>query len=405
MKKIVIFFIIILFLFFLAWGALFIFINTKGKDLLIKKIEENLKVEAKIDSLRLQFPFTLEIKKFQCGDLSFKKAKASLGFINPFSYQLNINNLVVEDLNLEIKREKNKVSLIPFFVKDYSKKEIKKDNKEDTQKISVKKESMVSASDDKKTPSLRIKDIRFNNATVVFVDKTYPEVLKYALKDIKMEIKNFNYPKLDKFYINLDASFLASGGKTDNAISINGWIDYFNKDMDCNIYINNIDYTVFSQYYPPRWKPDNLGIKEAILSLNLNANSRKNDMTIKGEILLEKIKYKNLEDTSVIDTLKTILAIVKGDNEKPTLRFELHTKMDSPEFDTSSFRENFKNMAKINIQDMIGKVVDKTKEVVSEGVKGAKEITVDTAIDAVRSLIDAFKGVFSEEETPYDEEK
>ncbi len=64
--------------------ALFAFINTKGRDLIITGLKENLDLEATMDSLSLEFPFNVEIKNFKCEALSFKQGNVSLGFLNPF---------------------------------------------------------------------------------------------------------------------------------------------------------------------------------------------------------------------------------------------------------------------------------------------------------------------------------
>ena len=81
--------------------ALFVVINTKGRDFILGGIKNNFGLEATMESLSLKFPFNLEINKFDCEVLSFKKANISLGFFNPFSRRLTVNKVYFNDLNLD----------------------------------------------------------------------------------------------------------------------------------------------------------------------------------------------------------------------------------------------------------------------------------------------------------------
>jgi hypothetical protein len=179
-----------------------------------------------------------------------------------------------------------------------------------------------------------------------------------------------------------------------NFINGDGWIDYFNKNMDVKLNVNNVDYFVFSEYYPPFWQPDNLGIKEAKLSLRVNANSKNNDLVLEGVLSLDKIDFMEAaEDNSKKQILKTVIALFKGDKEKAALPVRLKTKMDAINLDFSSLASSVKDKVKLSPALIVGGALGKTKDVVTQGVKDVKEITVDNAIGTIKGVVETIKGV------------
>ena len=88
MKKLLIFLFIVGVIIVLIHVGLYFYINTKGKDLLIKAIREKFNAQAQVDSLLLRTPFTLEINNFRCQDVAFQKAKVSFALANPFDFPL-----------------------------------------------------------------------------------------------------------------------------------------------------------------------------------------------------------------------------------------------------------------------------------------------------------------------------
>ena len=49
---------------------------------------------------------------------------------------------------------------------------------------------------------------------------------------------------------------------------IAGWFDWPKKNMNVSAQLNEIDYFVFTDYYPPFWKPKSLELKEFYLSVD-----------------------------------------------------------------------------------------------------------------------------------------
>ena len=47
------------------------------------------------------------------------------------------------------------------------------------------------------------------------------------------------------------------------------------------------------------------------------------------------------------------------------------------------------------VNSIVGQVFDKTKKVATEGKERIKGITVDTAVDTIKGVVDKFKGIFT----------
>ncbi|MBU2103076.1 MAG: hypothetical protein KKF80_06740, partial [Candidatus Omnitrophica bacterium] len=179
-------------------------------------------------------------------------------------------------------------------------------------------------------------------------------------------------------------------------LAIDGWIDYPHRNMDVDVTLQNIDYHAFAAHYPPFWKPDNLGVREALLSLAANLHSQHNNLLIDTSVILESIAFmENVQENSKIRYLKTIIAIIQGEQKKPTLSLRINTLMDAPQLDFSQFKNNFKGMIKFRPTMAVEQAVEKAKEVGVSAVKETKEIAVDNAIGAVKGVVGAIRDAIS----------
>ncbi|MDP2922607.1 MAG: DUF748 domain-containing protein [Candidatus Omnitrophota bacterium] len=376
--------------------GIFVFLNLKGKDILKEAIKKNLGMDAQVEALSFRFPFTVVIKNFKCADVSFKNAYISLGLFNPFTSYLSFNRIYFDGFNFVIRKDKNKFSLSPIFIREDNAAEV---TQGETATPSA-PASVPSVKSSKKI-SLEIGKLYFKDGSGEIIDSTKDTPITYVLKNVSFELKHFIYPQLTKFYVRLNASLEKSGTKMDDIVAVRGWVDYFKKNMDMDININNVDYLAFSEYYPPFWKPDNLGVKAAQFSFTSKFNSKNNDLVIDGVLSLDKIDFvEQIEENSNAKLIRTMIAFYKGDREKATLPIRLKTKMDSLKLDFSSIQLDFQDKIKIGPIVFIQKAIDKTKDVISEkakevgeGAKGTKEITVDKIIGIIGDVVDTVKGV------------
>jgi len=419
MKKILIFFEIIICIVFLAYAALFVFINLKGKGIALAHIKQNLGLEASLDSLRFSFPFNLEIKNLKCAGLSFRKANVSFGLPNPFNFRVILNKVIIDGFDIAAAIRGNKVDITSFpalaskagisskikttaAFKTSAAIKLKEKygavNLEETKSLSPATSlfaKLKAKTGEKKLPFV-VRDFRLRSsrAKLAYVKDAKPIIV--ALDDMELRLEDFSYPELSKFYVELRASLSPTEGGREitNTLGVGGWVDYANKSMSLNLDVDNFDYIVFGDCYPSFWKPDNLYLKQALLSLKSKLTSENNDLDIDCSLFLDKVEFIDLEEgaegESRVKTLKTIIALFKANKDKPTLHFKLKTKMDSPKLDFSSLKGMFSQFNLFNPVAIVEDVIDKVKGQAED----TGEATVDTVVDTIKSIVDVFKGAF-----------
>jgi len=384
--------IIILSVFILVIAAIhlsiFIFLNVKGKDILKDYIRKQFAAEAELDSVSFRFPFTVVIKGFKCNDVEFKKADVSLGLFNPFNRSISLSKVYIDKLDFKVRIEKDKVAVVPFFVKQTAQVEETSVPVEETKLTTSPKENK------QKNISIKIGKLFINNASAQVLDLTKDSPVTFNLRNIDIILKHFVYPGLPKFYIEVNASLDKDDIRSDNVVVLKGWVDYAHRNMDIKFDINNADYIMFSNYYPPFWKPDNLGLKDAKLSLDSKINSFNNDLVIEAILALEKIEFlEGMQNDSRANSLKTMIAFFKDENGKPVLPIKLRTKMDSFHIDLASLQSEFKGKMKLDIGTIVINILDKAKDKIAETTKEVKGATLDKAVDKTKEAAITVKDV------------
>ena len=408
---------VILILIVIIYFGIFAFVNIQGKNILEKFAKENLNLHVQLHSLRLEFPFNFEIKNLIIKGLYCKKINISLGLFNPFDTKYVIDEVLIEDVKGRIKRDNNGNIDFPLkniLVKSTQESNFYKDEdlalentlSEEKDKINESKGS----SGDKKIIFI-INNIDIKNGEIEFENFVKDEKLIITFKNIDVKVKNISYPEFSKMYLNFTSSLQTDKGVVNKGININGWVDYLKRDMDIKASINEISYEMFNQYYPMAFHSDNLGVKGTQVSIKSGFNSKNNDLSIDNVLSIDSIEFlEDKEGKTKKRLLRTILALIQGDREKPEIKFRIKTKMDAPNLNFSSIVKSLKDSIPIGpgliageLIDMtrktvsgsidgVGEVVGKTTKVVGEGLDGVKELTVDTAVGTIDTAVDTIKG-------------
>lgn len=290
-----------------AYISLFLWVNTKGKIFLAKKLEEKINSSVSIDSVRMKFPFRIYIENLKTKYFSLKNIEASWGGINPFSNELIINKLVLNQASVDVYLNKDKKVDTTVYVKtkEKSSRNIKKKRKFN---LSVK--------------NIVIKDSKLNiydaHSTLITV-----------LKDIYLKAKNIKYPELAKFFISGRISAVFKKTFYKNLLDFKGWIDYKNKNMDMIVNLNDFNYANLVSYYPSVLKPDRLGIEDATVSIRTELKAKNDDLVIKSRVGLGKVVFKESSDLPYrAEILKNVINVLKNKNDKKTyFEFEIKNKM------------------------------------------------------------------------------
>ena len=374
--------------------ALFAFINARGRDLIVGGLKDKLGLETTIGSLSLKFPFNVEIKDFECEALSFKRANISLGFFNPFTRNISLSKVYLDSLDLKVTKGKDGISLnlLPRDkLKDKDEMVLPQgepSSNSSSAEIKPEKKEEESESGEKKF-SFAIGNIYLENSRI---EVNYPinkRPLHIILSDISLRVKGFTYPKLSRFYVKLDTVLVSPShqeSQKTNALGIEGWVDYNNKNMDVDINIDDFDYIAFGKSYPPFWRPNNLRLKEVTLSLGSSFKSKDNNLIVDNRLTIEGIEFIEEEgegESFQAKILKKVINFLKGDKEKPTLNFKLTTSMDSPNPDFSSLKKRLVEAAGIGTLVIMEGAADKIKE----KVEGLGDATVGSVIETLKGAV------------------
>ncbi|MCM8819337.1 MAG: DUF748 domain-containing protein [Candidatus Omnitrophica bacterium] len=372
--------ILVIFCIITAIIAIHIFIKVKGKDFLTEKFTQIFGRQVKIEKVSAIFPLNFYIKNIEAKDL-FKvdEIYVKCKIFDILRNRLSSVKVVKPTINID---SSFFISTLPKF------KSLKGEKIEE--KVLIKKKFFFFL-----FKSFYINGFFIQDGTLYFVDNTVAQPFIIKIENINANIDNLGFPNIGLRKI----SFQAEGeifwkDKKKGSLRLDGWINYSKKNMDARIFFENVDYCIFDPYYPPFWKSENLGIKEAYLSLTSYLNSKNNDLIIDNILSLEKIVFvENPPDPSKVKYLQTILSLIQGERDKPLIHFRLQTKMDNPKIDFSNFQYNFKGMIKFTPSFMAEKIIDKSREKIFEGISQIKEFTLDNAIKFIIALFDKAKEI------------
>lgn len=316
-----------------GYCTFFVFVNTKGKYLLSYILTHQLEAKVDIDSLRLTFPFNFEIQQIRSFRFSCKKTEIFLERVDFFPFQIVLSKVTLEGVSVRLKKVNQNGDFSFFSLSDFGKMKTVLGRK-----IYQKGKSFV-----------MIRNFYLKDGIGEFIDFSKKGRASMIMKNISLELKDFTYPPVNKFYVMFHSSLWVDGQKFNKVINANGWVDYYAKNMNVNLNFTNLDYASCSKYFAYTWKPDNLGIKEAVLNLNADLISQNDNLVIKNVVSLDKIDFVEVEDRNDRHDytknkqgyLKKIMAILKGNKEKPMYNFTMQTKMSLPKFDFSFIQNDF----------------------------------------------------------------
>ncbi len=356
---------------------IYFLINERGKDFLVRIAKEKYNREIQLNSLTLSFPFTLSLSDLQVDEVKLSQLVADLGGYNPFTQTFTIKNLYLKGLVCTLDKRFFKERLVGYS-----------SGRETSHSQEVSSQGL------RDSLKIKINNIKLEKIEVCFRQEDLIPPLEIKISNLRGEIKNFSYPLKGKINVNLTTDIVLNGKRKNRALMASGWIDWPGKNMDLVVKADKLDYFMFKDYYPPFWKPDNLELKEALVSLNAHFLSKNDDMLIDYYIILDKISFNdNPQDESKVKSLKTVIALFQR-GDKPMVHLKYRTKMSAPEFKVTSIGEGMLEQLKVlhssTITDTITSLFESAQDKVGKGVKGIKGITIDPTVGAVKGFVEEF---------------
>ncbi|MFA5373629.1 MAG: hypothetical protein WC354_05555 [Candidatus Omnitrophota bacterium] len=371
-----------------------IYLNIQGRSLLVDKLQEFLKREITVRSVKTRLPFDLVVKDLEIkGVAKFDKIIASGGVFDMLSGNIKLSQLVIRHAVIDIAKPLKEIPKV--------------ENPDNAAEVIEPVADAVPAApapvpvettqETVKIPPIILKRVIITDSSINFIDPNIGEQgIKVAIKDINARIDNINLPVNGsqvtsfEFKGNIPWENIAETGK----VILAGWIDLYKKNVDASLKVEDIDGVYLYPYYSSWVDLDKSHIDKAKLNFTSDIQGLNNDVIADCHLELTRIDFKPRKEEEAQHRAekitKVVLDIFKSLNQgKVILDFKFKTKMDSPELGLAP-------IIKLALQDKI-KQARKGSQLKPESVitvpgnivKG----TMTTAGELTRSLIDTVFGV------------
>jgi len=199
-----------------------------------------------------------------------------------------------------------------------------------------------------KGAAIIIKSLKVYSGKLNFIDTTAASgKISVAVKDVNFYITNLSTTGtkgVSKFDLNAKLSW--NTGEPDGKIFLQGWVDFYKKDILATLKIENIDALVFYPYYSTWVDLGKARIDQAKLGFNCNIKGVSNDISADCHLelidMVRKVRSPDEPQEKAEKLTDAVLDMFKSMNQgKVVLDFVLHTKMDQPEFGFENIKSAF----------------------------------------------------------------
>jgi len=250
---------------------------------------------------------------------------------------------------------------------------------------------------------LSIKSFKVYAGRINFVDDNASgRLINFVIKDIKLYVTNLlSFDSITNFSLKGDISW--NTGEPDGKIVLQGWINFFKKDMLASLKIENIDAIVFYPYYSNWVDLEKARIEKAKLNFTSNIKGLNNDVTAACHLeladIVRKVRPPEEPQQKAEKLTDAVLDMFKNMNHgKVVLDFTLRTKMDQPQFGFGNIKSAFEGKlmegranAGLRVQDILLWPV----KWVQGGIKSGADIS-NAAVDGLVSVGNSVKSFFED---------
>lgn len=380
----------------IAYVFLAVFVSIKGRDLLKDTLQDFGK-EVDVKNVSFLFPLGISIDNLSIGDSEFDEINLSLSLSKILTGSVGFNTVEIQNSTIYIlKHDQGLDTPFPLIQlqasSQYAPQEPAPKETSPQEPLEAKKPEVTQK---KKSANFFIKRLKLKNLRINFNDESGDRGFQGSLYALDADIFNLGYPLRHRTVLRITSAIKIDNVLIEDSVKIKGFIDFRRKSMDAALDIKKIPYNSFSPYYPPFWKPANLGIQKANFSLHADFKAKNNDLTIKGNVALTDYEFKEAEEGKTETTIaKTLFELLKSDRGYPQFDFEIKTKFDKPRFDfsmiTAQARSKMKGIAitvgKEVVKDIIGAPVESVKKAVDTS-RGAAEKAIDVTGQALSDVL------------------
>ena len=381
----------ILFFLIIIYLGLGVFIWTRGKVLLTKRLSQEVGREVRIGSLYLVPPYSININDLEIKNILFvDRVKLEPSIIGLLLGRLGLNKLIVNKPEISIVRLKpNKLNIdevIDFIEQRQSEKRVGIYTNE-SRNISSKKAQEV---------NFFVKEAIIKYGSISFDDKIARISFSISAIDFSVVTELMDF----KTRVNLDAKVLSDKDTNLGLIWASGWLNFVKKDMDAKFSLEDVDVSYFSPYFREFLK----GAKSGKLLLTAKMISKNNNLVINCQLETRNLSF--VDETLIVDVedkkitlfnnlTGIIFGTLFGPGSAGIFDFSIHTKFDCPRLEGLRFKGNiFKepikkifeggHKEKIEAVKKVGKDFEAIGKELKEQFKGMKDIFKDFKVKVIK---------------------
>jgi len=255
--------IIVLLILFLGVSlAAYIFINTKGKDLIVAQLDNVLQPQVDIESVKLIFPTTLQMQGIDIEDfLTAEELVIQPSLLTLLTGNIGFSKIAVIEPDITITRASDGSFNVTSLLK-------------------------LPKSGGKAKPVV-IGELSVKNGVINFIDrKVESGGFSTKVTDFNMKVRN---PLNPRFKISAEMQ----GG----TFRTSGWVNLLRKDMDANLELSNINGAYFSPYFKKFLSGRKL--KSADLNSQVSLSAKNNEVEGICQLEISNIAYEEPPEEEV----------------------------------------------------------------------------------------------------------
>ena len=401
-----------IFLLALLFVCLHIFVNVKGKSLVITKLQQTLGRKTRIDSLTTSFPATIHIKNIEVeGMFSVEEIIAGAGLFDVFrnSFRLSTLKIIRPVFSLEKGRAHPapETSNVTSGFQANSALQNGTNNKSAAANLN----SMLMDTENFFLSRIYINHFIVRDGTFNFLDKSIgADGLSIKIKDLNVKVDNLNFTNKGSRIIYFDLKGKVPWGNTEEegSIEADGWLNFFRKDMQAELKITDIDGIYLYPYYANWVDLEKARIEKAKLNFTSSISGLNNNVSAECHLELTDIVRRPRTPEESTDKAKAekiadaVLGMFRTLNQgKIALDFTVKTTMDRPEFGFGSIKMAFENklaqgrrasgLQAEDILKMPGNILEGTFKGAADLTKAVFEGVISVGNEAKRTVGDVFR--------------
>jgi len=403
-KVITVFFLI----FLLVLAAMYIFFVNEGKDIFVAKLEKITERKVTLGSFKVVLPLAVKIKDLNIEGMgkvdSVSISPSVLGF---YMGSLAFNSIKVVNPQLTFER----AAAVKEEALNTKGEPVAASSGENTDTADSSLQVSPSAElshKEREQVHLIIKHAEIKGGRLNFIDyKMAENGIKITVEDIAFNLSNlYLYPRSVITNFELKGSIPWHKEAEKGTVKLEGWVNFFKKDMRARLEINGIDAVYLYPYYASFIDLEKARIERAKLDFSTDVNGLNNNVSANSHLELNEVVFKQRSPSEQKDREERVAAAVINvfktmDQGKIVLDFKVNTKMDAPEFGFDNIRLAFEEKlmrglksGKVDVED----IVTLPTKFLQGTVKGATDLskavidgTFAVGVELKKAVAGAFK--------------